>query len=87
MSSTCRKHLPPNQKSLVMKMQMKQSDTETAVAGLSFGRSIKAKSERKWIEIQQQFQPLSTIVYVYQSNKDDDHMIDYLRVLAYTILL
>lgn len=74
----------PDLYSALTEIQNEQSDTEISVIETTMGRAVRCPPSRRWVEFQNRIQ---NIVGDYQERKEDDEVLDYLRTLAYNIVL
>lgn len=74
----------PDIYSALKELQREQGDTEIMIAELSLGRRVKAMPRKKWIDMQQRIQDISL---EYETYKDADDVLGYLRTLSYNFNL
>ena len=74
----------PDVYSAVTEIQKEQAFTETCIAELALGKKIKASPKRKWLELQTRIQNVSR---EYDSYKNRNATLDYLRTIAHNINL
>lgn len=74
----------PDLYSALQEIQKEQNETEISVLEYYAGRSVRTAPSRKWKEYQDK---IINIVSDYDQRKEDDEVLDYLRCLAYNIVL
>ena len=73
----------PDLYSALTELQKEQGNTEVCLAELSLGRRVKNSPGRKWIALQNR---LLEIVHQYDDHVTDNSELDYLKLLADTII-
>lgn len=62
----------------------KERDTETCMAELGLGKSVKAAPKREWIAIQER---LRRIAEEYEDYKSEGRIIEYLEAMSYNVVV
>lgn len=68
----------------ITEIQKEQSDVEISVIEANLGRTVREAPSKKWKDFHSR---LRNIVAEYEERRADDEVLDYLRCIAYTIVL
>lgn len=74
----------PDLYSALNEFQKEQADTEIAIAELSLGRMVKAAPKKKWLAHQNRIRDTVTDYELY---KNDERLLDFLKSIAYNVVL
>lgn len=74
----------PDLYTALTEIQKEQGDVEISVIESNLGRCVKEAPSKKWREFHVR---LRNIVAEYDERKEDDEVLDYLRNIAYTIIM
>lgn len=69
----------PDVYNLINEFQKEQADSEIHVQEFHLGRKLKAGPKKKWVLLQNR---VKTIVANYNTFKDEDNVLEYLRLLS-----